>query len=158
MHLLLHQSLRSSANHRIILGRNRSVSHASSLLEIIPPARASSKSLHLSNHMHPCCHSFVNTRYYASTSIYRQKSKLAYEWIVNGKVIPQSQEVKDDAIASSVHEDGKEVIVFLHGLLGNAKVWYRIRMYAFAHVLLPVVPLYCALYILSYHMKLQSFN
>ena len=120
MHLLLHQSLRLSTNHRIILGRNRYVSHydASSLL-----AGARSNSLQSSHHNmhHRCCHSFVHTRYYASTAIYRQKPKLAYEWIVNGKVIPQSQ-VKDDNIATSVHEDGKEVILFLHGLLGNAKV------------------------------------
>ena len=81
------------------------------------------KSLQSSHHKmhHRCCHSFVHTRYYASTAIYRQKPKLAYEWIVNGMVIPQSQ-VKDDNIATSVHEDGKEVILFLHGLLGNAKV------------------------------------
>ena len=119
MHLL-HQSLCSSTNHRIILRRrNQTVSHyASSLLA---GARSKSLSSHHNMNMHHRCHSFVHTRYYASTAIYRQKPKLAYEWIVNGMVIPQSQ-VKDDTIASSVHEDGKEVILFLHGLLGNAKV------------------------------------
>jgi len=54
-------------------------------------------------------------RRYASNV--NNQPKLAYEWIVNGK---QSR-LNDNDIIKSVHEDGKEVIVFLHGLLGNAK-------------------------------------
>lgn len=45
----------------------------------------------------------------------QSQPKLAYEWIVDGKLIPQSK--------VDVEEVGdKEVILFLHGLLGNAKV------------------------------------
>ncbi|EED86951.1 predicted protein [Thalassiosira pseudonana CCMP1335] len=44
----------------------------------------------------------------------QSQPKLAYEWIVDGKLIPQSK--------VDVEEVGdKEVILFLHGLLGNAK-------------------------------------
>lgn len=53
----------------------------------------------------------------------RQQPKLAYEWIVDGKVIPSSK--GDDGIIQQQHliDNDKEVIVFLHGLLGNAKVF-----------------------------------
>mmetsp|Transcript_33134 Transcript_33134/g.61104 ORF Transcript_33134/g.61104 Transcript_33134/m.61104 type:complete len:185 (-) Transcript_33134:1343-1897(-) len=47
-----------------------------------------------------------------------QNTKLAHEWIVDGNVVPQSK-MEGDGI---MNDDGKEVIVFLHGLLGNAKV------------------------------------
>eukprot|EP00579_Thalassiosira_antarctica_P000091 CAMPEP_0201867148 /NCGR_PEP_ID=MMETSP0902-20130614/1495_1 /ASSEMBLY_ACC=CAM_ASM_000551 /TAXON_ID=420261 /ORGANISM="Thalassiosira antarctica, Strain CCMP982" /LENGTH=347 /DNA_ID=CAMNT_0048392267 /DNA_START=381 /DNA_END=1424 /DNA_ORIENTATION=- len=46
-----------------------------------------------------------------------QNTKLAHEWIVDGNVVPQSK-MEGDGI---MNDDGKEVIVFLHGLLGNAK-------------------------------------
>lgn len=49
-------------------------------------------------------------------SSYQQPPRLAYEWIVDGKVIPSSN-MEDIAVSSD-----NEVIVFLHGLLGNAKV------------------------------------
>jgi len=53
-------------------------------------------------------HPNIVKRYLSS----QHQPKLAYEWIVDGKVIPSSKmDVSND----------KEVIVFLHGLLGNAK-------------------------------------
>ena len=58
---------------------------------------------------------YMEKRCYASNV--NNQPKLAYEWIINGK---QSR-LNDDDIIKSVHEDGKEAIVFLHGLLGNAK-------------------------------------
>ena len=43
------------------------------------------------------------------------KLKLAYEWIVDGKVLSDSNE------ANEKYAD-RQVVVFLHGLLGNNKV------------------------------------
>lgn len=42
---------------------------------------------------------------------------MAYEWIVDGRVVP-AKTIDDHG---SIVDDDKEVIVFLHGLLGNAK-------------------------------------
>ena len=42
---------------------------------------------------------------------------LAYEWIVDGKVVPAAMH---DRVPEKYGD--REVIVFLHGLLGNAKV------------------------------------
>ena len=47
-----------------------------------------------------------------------RRPKLAHEWIVDGRVLPSKQMEGFDGGISQ----GKEVIVFLHGLLGNAKV------------------------------------
>eukprot|EP00581_Thalassiosira_minuscula_P013579 CAMPEP_0183723094 /NCGR_PEP_ID=MMETSP0737-20130205/14813_1 /TAXON_ID=385413 /ORGANISM="Thalassiosira miniscula, Strain CCMP1093" /LENGTH=357 /DNA_ID=CAMNT_0025953345 /DNA_START=246 /DNA_END=1319 /DNA_ORIENTATION=- len=55
----------------------------------------------------------MERRHFSSPS---SQTKLAYEWIVDGKVVPQS---KMEGVTAG--EDGKEIIVFLHGLLGNAK-------------------------------------
>ena len=46
------------------------------------------------------------------------RPKLAHEWIVDGRVLSSKQTESFDGGISQ----GKEVIVFLHGLLGNAKV------------------------------------
>eukprot|EP00571_Detonula_confervacea_P002179 CAMPEP_0172326854 /NCGR_PEP_ID=MMETSP1058-20130122/57824_1 /TAXON_ID=83371 /ORGANISM="Detonula confervacea, Strain CCMP 353" /LENGTH=347 /DNA_ID=CAMNT_0013043745 /DNA_START=203 /DNA_END=1246 /DNA_ORIENTATION=- len=54
-------------------------------------------------------------RYSSTRHLQQQQPKLAYEWIVDGTVIPQSK-IMDHEI-----DNDKEVIVFLHGLLGNAK-------------------------------------
>ena len=43
------------------------------------------------------------------------KLKLAYEWIVDGKILSESNE------ANEKYAD-RQVVVFLHGLLGNNKV------------------------------------
>ena len=59
--------------------------------------------------------SYPQHRRYASSV--NNKPKLAYEWIINGK----QSKLNVNEIIKSVNEDGKEVIVFLHGLLGNAK-------------------------------------
>ncbi len=55
-----------------------------------------------------------------------KKPILAHEWIVNGKVLANSEQ--------SPYDD-KKVVVFLHGLLGNAKVCFaeqKISLYMFA--------------------------
>lgn len=69
--------------------------------------RYSSRSIH--NH-----HPKLERRYASNVN---NQPKLAYEWIINGK----QSKLNDNEIIKSVHDDGKEVIVFLHGLLGNAK-------------------------------------
>lgn len=73
-----------------------------------------------------------STRYVRQQQQQQQRStpKLAYEWIVDGKVVPPSSSADDDHRDILVPPpppwggggEKKEVIVFLHGLLGNAKV------------------------------------
>ena len=53
------------------------------------------------------------------------RPKLAYEWIVDGKVIPASKSLEHGASGE------KDVIVFLHGLLGNAKVGFFPKEYSY---------------------------
>ena len=49
-----------------------------------------------------------------------QRTKLAYEWVIDGKVIPATENY---AVCNMLGD--REVIVFLHGLLGNGKVSSR---------------------------------
>lgn len=64
----------------------------------------------------PVSKHYSRGRRYASSNV-NNKPTLAYEWIIDGK----QSKLNDDEIIKCVHEDGKDVIVFLHGLLGNAK-------------------------------------
>ena len=67
-------------------------------------------------------HIIQQTRCFASEDIQPQP-RLAYELIVDGTVIPQSKvSIQHGSGGAKIEEDGKEVVVFLHGLLGNAKV------------------------------------
>ena len=68
----------------------------------------------------------IATRCFSSSNVtgqhqHQQPPKLAYEWVVDGKVIPSSK-MEDRAVSKD-----NEVIVFLHGLLGNAKVRDTLR-------------------------------
>ena len=53
-----------------------------------------------------------------STQSSQQQPKLAYEWTVHGKVLHASM----GGVSTTDGVEEKEVIVFLHGLLGNSKV------------------------------------
>lgn len=80
-------------------------------------------------------HIIQQTRCFASEDII-QPPKLAYELIVDGKVIPQSKvSIHHGSGGAKIEEDGKEVVVFLHGLLGNAKVCISILLFFVSHIL-----------------------
>ena len=94
-------------------------------------------------------HIIQQTRCFASEDIQIQ---LAYELIVDGKVIPQSKvSIQHGSGGAKIEEDGKEVVVFLHGLLGNAKVC----RYPFC---ISYLATFEQLYITYQHIKLILFH
>ena len=88
----------------------------------LPRSTGAARHRHRHHHRQRCKTSMMATETFcrssSSTSI-PQNPPLAYEWIVDGQVV-----VPSDQRNAEVHEryDDREVIVFLHGLLGDDKV------------------------------------
>ena len=52
---------------------------------------------------------------------------LHHEWIIDGKIIPQSASAREGSNNNLSYHDNRRTVIFLHGLLGSGKVCYMLQ-------------------------------